>query len=112
MNFWINKKKTARLAHLTYGCGFSDIHLPAVYPVTEIRTIQDFHIDVIGRIEIHWPKVIVVSSWFGYESDQKLIWVDEDLLILDGKHYQRNAGFFSVRERRLGVFFTLKEIGQ
>lgn len=94
MNVWLNRKKMGRLAHLTYGCGWADIHLPAVYSVSDVCQLDD---------------VVYVQCWFGVESERKLIWFDEDLLILDGKHYRRNSDFFSIREKRLGVFFYLRE---
>jgi hypothetical protein len=94
VNIWLNRKKTARLCHLTYGYGFCDIHLPALYHVSSMQWFGD---------------ILYVQSWFGGDSDKNLIWFDENLLILDGRHYCRNGGFFSIREKRLGVFFYLKE---
>lgn len=65
---------------------------------------QEFPIDTLVFRDDGW---VCVSSLVGSTSKSFLLWVNEDLLLLDGKTYRRANGFHSVRRRRRGIFFDL-----
>lgn len=91
-NIWLSEK-SASISHRVYGCGTEVITLPQAFPV--------------DRVLVGDSGQVCVESLVGSKSKSFLLWLSEDLLLLDGKAYRRASGFHSVRRRRRGVFFDL-----
>lgn len=90
-NVWLSAKSVL-ISHTIYGYGMEAIALPQMFPIDTLL-FRD------GRVS--------VSSLVGSTSKSFLLWMNEDLLVLDGKTYRRADGFHSVRRRRRGIFFDL-----